>query len=211
MNCKEVHFLLNDYFEGSLPNEDKRRMEQHLKECESCRLDLKEIEQIHSILKQDSVTQPEESFWINFLPEVRSRIEKKRKPIGALIPQTRLVLGFLSILLVTFISFQLFSTDQRKLAELKLNQSIEITVTDPNLSSSADQLAEVLSVEDNQPTAAGVMLSEEEKQNLDLTGTLLADDYLSRKEINSILYELNSEELKKLEESVNQLRLTNIL
>ncbi len=211
MKCKEIHFLLNDYFEGSLPDEDITGVRQHLSECESCRLKLKEIELIHNVLTQDSIPQPEENFWVNFLPELRSRIEEKRKPRKILVPQTRLALGFLSILLVAIISFQLFRTDQRKLAEMKSNQNVEIAVADPNLSSSADQLADALSAESTQTSTGGVILSEEEKRNLDLTGTLLAEDYLSQKEIGSILDELSSEELKKLEENINQLKLTNIL
>jgi len=113
MECKETHFLLNDYLEGSLSSDDKTRVEQHLSGCESCRRDLKEIKLISDMLTQDRVPEMEEQFWINFLPQVRSRIEKQRKPTRTLVPRTRLVLGFLSILLVAIISFQLFSTDQR--------------------------------------------------------------------------------------------------
>ena len=148
---------------------------------------------------------------INFLPEVRSRIGKKRKPIRTLVPHTRLVLGFLSILLVAIVSFQLFSTDQRNLAQMKSNQSLETVVTDPNLSTAADQLAEVLSTPAKQSTAIGVILSQEEKQNLDSTGTLLTDDYLSQSDLNTILSELSSDELKLLEESMNRIKLSKIL
>lgn len=211
MKCTEIHFILNDYREGSLSGDDKARVEQHLSGCESCRQDFKEIKLIFDMLAQDHVPEMEEQFWINFLPEVRSRIENKRKPIRTLIPKTRLVLGFLSILLVAIISFQLFNTDQRNLAQLKPSQSLESVVTEPNLSTAADQLAEVLSAPAMQSTAIGVILSQEEKQNLDSTGTLLTDDYLSQSDLNSILSELSSDELKLLKESMNRIKLSKIL
>ncbi len=211
MKCNETYPLLNDYLEGSLSDDDKTRVEQHLSGCESCRHDLKEIKLIFDMLTQDRVPEMEEQFRINFLPEVRSRIGKKRKPIRTLVPHTRLVLGFLSILLVAIVSFQLFSTDQRNLAQMKSNQSLETVVTDPNLSTAADQLAEVLSTPAKQSTAIGVILSQEEKQNLDSTGTLLTDDYLSQSDLNTILSELSSDELKLLEESMNRIKLSKIL
>jgi len=211
MKCKEAHPLLNDYLEGSLSSDDKARVEQHLSGCDICRNDLKEIKLILDILAQDRALEMEERFWINFLPEVRSRIEKRSSPNKTLVPKTRLVLGFLSILLVAVISFQLFSTDQRNLAQLKSNQSVETVVTDPNLSTASEQLAEVLSAPAKQSTAIGVILSQEEKQNLDSTGTLLTDDYLSQSDLNTVLNELSSDELKLLEESMNQIKLSKTL
>jgi predicted anti-sigma-YlaC factor YlaD len=211
MKCKEAHPLLNDYLEGSLSSDDKARVEQHLSECESCRHDLREIKITFDLLALDCVPEPEERFWINFLPEVRSRIEERRKPIKTLVPKTRLVLGFLSILLVAIISLQLFHTDQRNLAQMKSNQNTETVVTDPNLFTAADQLAEVLSAPAMPSTAIGVILSPEEIQNLDSTGILLTDDYLNQSDLNTMLSELSSDELKQLEESMNQIKLSKTL
>jgi predicted anti-sigma-YlaC factor YlaD len=210
MKCNEVHPLLNDYLEGSLSSDDKTGLEQHLSECESCRHDLNEMKITYDLLALDHVPEMEERFRINFLPEVRSRIEK-RKPNRTLIPKTRLALGFLSVLLVAIISFQLFSTDQRNLAQMKSSRSIETVVTDPNLSTAADQLAEVLSAPATPSTAIGVVLSPEEIQNLDSTGILLTDDYLNQSDLNTMLSELTSDELKQLEESMNQIKLSKTL
>jgi len=44
-----------------------------------------------------------------------------------------------------------------------------------------------------------------------LTVSLLTENYMSQKEIGSILDELNSDELKQLEENINQLKLATIL
>ncbi|MFH1335577.1 MAG: zf-HC2 domain-containing protein [Candidatus Zixiibacteriota bacterium] len=211
MKCKKIHILLSDYLEDSLDLSERNRVEQHLEECDSCRLKLKEMRQLYGVLAQDKVPQMEEDFWINFLPQVRSRIEKRKRPKGSLVPKTRLALGFLSLLLVVLIGYNLFHTDLGNLAKVDLNQNMEITVTDPTFSSAADQLADALSAESTQSTATGVILSEEEKEKLDLTVSLLTENYLSQKEIGSILDELNSDELKQLEENINKLNLATIL
>jgi hypothetical protein len=153
----------------------------------------------------------EEDYWTNFLPRVRARIEEKKRPKFSLVPKTRLALGLLSLFLVAFIGYNLLHTPQRNPALVDLNQNVEINVTDPMLSSAADQLADAISAESTQATVTGVVLSEEEKQELDSTATLLTENYLSRKEISSILDELNSDELKQLEENINKLKLATIL
>ena len=94
---------------------------------------------------------------------------------------------------------------------MKSNQNTETVVTDPNLFTAADQLAEVLSAPAMPSTAIGVILSPEEIQNLDSTGILLTDDYLNQSDLNTMLSELSSDELKQLEESMNQIKLSKTL
>jgi predicted anti-sigma-YlaC factor YlaD len=211
MKCKKIHILLSDYLEDSLDPSERKWVEQHLEECDGCRLELKKMKQLYGLLDQDQVPPMEENYWTNFLPQVRVRIEERKKPKFSLVPKTRLALGLLSVLLVAIIGYNLLHAPQKNPALVDLNQNTEITVTDPMLSSAADQLADALSAESTQSTAAGVILSEEEKQNLDLTVTLLAENYLNQKEISSILEDLNSEELKQLEENINKLKLATIL
>jgi predicted anti-sigma-YlaC factor YlaD len=211
MKCNEIHILFSEYLEDSLEPIEKKRVEQHLEECDGCRLKLKEMKELFGVLAQDKVASMEEDYWTNFLPRVRARIEEKKRPKFSLVPKTRLALGLLSLFLVAFIGYNLLHTPQRNPALVDLNQNVEINVTDPMLSSAADQLADAISAESTQATVTGVVLSEEEKQELDSTATLLTENYLSRKEISSILDELNSDELKQLEENINKLKLATIL
>ncbi len=211
MKCKEIHILLSDYLEDLLEPSKRKMVERHLEECESCRLKLEEIKQLFSVLAQDKVPPMEEDYWTNFLPRVRARIEERRKPKFRLVAKTRLALGLLSLLLVAIIGYNLFHTPQRNPATVALNQNMEMTVTDPILSSAADRLADALSAESTQASVAGVVLSGEEKEDLDSTVIWLTENYLSHKEISSILDELNSDELKQLEDNINKLKTATIL
>lgn len=211
MKCKEIHILLSDYLENSLEPSKRKTVEQHLEECESCRLKLEETQQLFSVLAQDKVPPMEDDYWTNFLPRVRARIEERKKPKFRLIPKTRLAVGLISLLLVAVVGYNLLHIHQNNPAMVDLNQNVEMTVTDPIFSSAADQLADALSAESTQVTVAGVILSEEEKEDLDSTATLLTENYLSHKELSSILDELDSDELKQLEENINKLKLATIL
>ncbi len=209
MKCNEVKLLLVEYYENSLDLDDRSRVKQHLSGCESCRFRLKQIEQLHQLLAKENVPSPEESFWTNFLPEVRSRIKDKKKPRGILIPKTRLAFGLLSVVAVVIISLILFTTDRRNMVEHRTEPMVEtiLSVSDP--SSYTEQLAEMLSAQGELPL--NVFLSNGETQDLELTEKILEQDLLSQKSLNSILIELSSEELKQLEESIKTLVVGDIL
>lgn len=211
MKCKNVDFLLIPYYENSLDLQERKRVKQHLALCEDCRARLKEIEHTYQLLAEEPLPQPEENFWINFLPEVRARIERKGERKTSSIPKTRLAFNLLSVLIIALISLLLFTSDRRNIAELKLKESSEATLTSLGSSSTDEQLTEILSSEGRQPIPLYVVLSEDEKQNLDLMDTLLGEDDLNQRDLTSILYELNSEELKQVEESVNYLQPSDVL
>lgn len=211
MKCREVDFLLGEYYENSLDLNERKMVEKHLGECENCRLRLKEMEQTYQLLEKESIPQPEESFWVNFLPEIRARIEKKQKPKEKLVPKSRLAFSILSVLTVAIIAFHLFSVDRENIAQRRLEQSGEGILIESDFSSYAEQLANAISSEGDSSISLEIVLSESDRQNLDLTETLLKDDYLSQEDLGSILNELNSEELKRLEENVKHLQLADIL
>jgi predicted anti-sigma-YlaC factor YlaD len=211
MKCNEINILFPEYLKDSLELSEKTRVEKHLEECDGCRLELEKMKQLYGLLDQDKVPPMEEDYWINFLPRVRARIEEKKKPKFSLVPKTRLALGVISLLLIVVIGYNLLHTPQRNTGTVDLNQNLEITITNPILSSAADQLADVISADSTQVAVTGVILSPEEKENLDSTAVWLTENYLSHKEISTILEELNSDELKQLEENINKLKLATIL
>lgn len=209
MRCKEVSPLLIEYQENSLGSEERGVVEKHLRECDRCRKELGEIEELYRLLAKESVPSPQESFWTNFLPEVRARIESKKKTRGLFIPKPRLVLGVLAILTVAIISVFMFTPDERSVVELRSEQMEEVTFSTPELSSTTQELAEMLSAEGEASLA--VLLSNGEGQQLDLIEGILEEDYLSQRGLNSVLSELDTEELKKLEESIKALHVGEIL
>jgi len=211
MTCKKIYSLLIEYHENSLDSNERKRVEQHLSECENCKARLKEIEQTYPLLAKETIPQPEESFWINFLPEVRSRIESKEKRKITFVPKIRLAFGLLSILLVGIISFFLFSIDRENIARNQSESGVGNVLFASDPFSYTEQLIEFLSSEGDSAFPVEMFLSKDERQNLDLTERSLEEDYLSREDLSSILSELNSEELEKLKENINNLQSSDIL
>lgn len=211
MKCKEIELLLAEYYENSLDPDERKRVEQHLTECESCRLKQKEIEQTYQLLEKESVSQPEESFWTNFLPQVRSRIEAEEKPRLTLFPKPRLAFALISAVVVVALSFFLFTPDKKNLEKLRTESMVETTLPESDLSSYADQLAEILSSQEDQSLPLETFLSSGGRGDMELTEKILDEDYLSQRNLNSILNELSLEELKRLEESIKTLQIGDIL
>ena len=75
----------------------------------------------------------------------------------------------------------------------------------------ADQLAEILSSQEDQSLPLETFLSSGGRGDMELTEKILDEDYLSQRNLNSILNELNLEELKRLEESIKTLQIGDIL
>jgi anti-sigma factor RsiW len=46
LSCKELVEIVTDYLEGRLPRRDRRRFEQHLKECPYCSAYLEQMRQV---------------------------------------------------------------------------------------------------------------------------------------------------------------------
>ncbi len=209
MRCKEVSQVLIDYHENSLQADERRRVERHLSECEKCRDRLKEVEQLYQLLARERVPSPGESFWTGFLPEVRARIERKKKRRGLLIPKPRLAFGILTILAVAIVSIFMFTLDKRNLVDRQSEQMAEIAISSPEFSSTTEELAEILSAEAE--VSLDVLLSNGEGQQLDLVEGILEEDYLSELSLNSVLGDLDLEELKKVEEKIKALQIGDIL
>jgi hypothetical protein len=209
MRCKEVSLLLIEYQENSLGPEQRRRVEQHLAECDRCTAELKEIEQLYQLLAKEESPSPEESFWVDFLPRVRAMIEAKRKARPGFVFNPRLAAGFLTVLTVAIVGFLMFAPDKENLVERQPEQTSEFALFSPELSSTTDELAEILSVEGE--VTLDVLLSDGEGQQLDSIEEILEEEYLDQSGLNAILSELDLEELRKVEENIKALQVGDIL
>jgi hypothetical protein len=210
MKCKDCEELLIQYLENSLDAEERGRVERHLFECEACRISLQEMESTLRLLAGERVPQPEEGFWTNFLPQVRSKIGAEEKPGFTLFPKPRLVSGLVSVLVIVLLGVFLFNVGQKRVGELQTELSTESILSEAEYSSTTEQLAEVLSSEEDESIEVEVFLQSSEEE-LALTESILDDDYLSEKSLNSILGELSMQELKQIEESVKALQISDIL
>ncbi|NIN00145.1 MAG: hypothetical protein GTO24_19340 [candidate division Zixibacteria bacterium] len=211
MRCKEIESLLPGYHESSLDPKDGEKVQRHLAECADCRLRLQEIRNTLQLLSKDGIPEPEESFWTNFLPRVRSGIESQEKPGFTIFPKPRLVFGLLSAVVVVALSFFLFSADKKKMVEVPTNLSSESILPEYELSAYTDQLAEILSSQDGESLAIEVFLSSSGEEELESTERILEEDYLSQRSLSSILRELSDEELRQIEKSIKALQVRDLL
>lgn len=108
MRCKELRFDLVDYAKGMLSDDDKKRIERHISECEKCREELEEIRNTAVVLDSYRVELPDEPYFINFLPKLNQKIDnRKREPFFK--KATKYALSFstmISVIIVTVILLQ---------------------------------------------------------------------------------------------------------
>lgn len=204
MSCSEITSLLVDYNENSLKPEGKKLVEDHLRVCLSCREELKEIQTLFKVLEQEKTEKAEEDFWINFVPEIRRRIESPTRPrlIGNLLPQLGPLLGFAAAILVIgiFLFSKDYSTNVRSVPTYELTQTYSLY----ELESPVDQLADILSLaEDTEEIKDLITLGNGESfMALD---EIVDDQYWDKVELQDILEDLSSEELQLLEKNIEKI------
>lgn len=72
MNCTEVAFLLDEYSTGELPADEAGVLADHLSDCPSCRLSLRQIRVIDDRIRGLPVDRAAE----DFLPSLRATLAK---------------------------------------------------------------------------------------------------------------------------------------
>ncbi len=211
MKCEDIRKLLFEYHDESLPPEQKEEVQKHLAGCEGCRANLEEIRQTLGFLTQDRVPEREESFWVDFLPQVRSRIEQKQKTRWLTWPKIRWAVGLVSVLALVVVGSLVLTGKDQNLTQQETGQVLEtgIALSDPD--SYTDQLAEVLSTAGAESTSVAALLADSQNQDLELAGQILDEDYLGESDLGSLLSELSLEELKQLEQNISDLQVKDIL
>lgn len=211
MKCKEIDRFLIEYHEDALSPDKKKQVEEHLAGCEGCRLRLEEIQHAYKMLAKDETPQPDENFWVNFLPQVRSRIEAKEKPRTIFQPKVKWAVGLASMLLAVIVGSLLFTKDNQTLVQQEVEQPLETTLALSNPYTYADQLAEVLTSQVTETIPVEMLLSNGGANQLELAADVLDEEYLNQSDINSILRQLSLDELKQLEDNVKTLSVADIL
>jgi hypothetical protein len=76
MKCNKAKKLLQEYLEGTLESAKKKKLEEHIKGCISCKKELESLNEYFTTMESiESISAPEE-----FLKSVRKRIEEAQKP-----------------------------------------------------------------------------------------------------------------------------------
>ena len=102
-----------DYYENSLPPEERKLVQSHLEICPDCQKELQKIRSTFELLENESAYEPDEAYWINFIPGVRLKIEKGQGTTLVPIPRLKIAGGIVSLALVLLLGIFLFKEDQR--------------------------------------------------------------------------------------------------
>ncbi len=81
MNCNNLNDRLIDFIEGQLEKEEELDVKRHIDSCADC---LQELESLRSLLEDigsfgKSYNEEENIHWANYLPQVRERINRKKR------------------------------------------------------------------------------------------------------------------------------------
>lgn len=113
MRCNNIQIKLVDYYENSLPSEEKNLVQGHLEICSNCKQELQKIRSTFELLNNESSYEPDEAYWLNFVPGVRAKIEKGQGITLVPIPRLKIAGGIISLALVLLLGIFLFKEDQR--------------------------------------------------------------------------------------------------
>jgi hypothetical protein len=113
MKCKDIKFKLVDYFENTLSPEEKKLVQSHLDTCSRCQKEYEKIVSTFEMLKKESPIEPGEIYWTNFVPAVRSRIEKKEETGVVIIPKWKFAGGIVTFFLILLLGIFLSRNDRR--------------------------------------------------------------------------------------------------
>ena len=86
MQCEEVEFKLLELIEEELPPAQRTEVLAHLHGCATCATELSAYHDLFALVQADPVPEPPPSFWEEFLPSLKRRIEQeasRRKPTSA--------------------------------------------------------------------------------------------------------------------------------
>ena len=85
--CRDYEPLFVESFYNEINAEDQRRLEEHLKECESCAAEYSGMKATLSTIGQRQKKEVPDGFWENYLPNLENRMkqENSAKPISRVI------------------------------------------------------------------------------------------------------------------------------
>ncbi|MGB2696245.1 MAG: zf-HC2 domain-containing protein [Candidatus Zixiibacteriota bacterium] len=204
MNCKKITSFLVDYQQDSLGPEEKKMVEEHLRTCDGCREELKEIQTLFEVLKREKTEKVEENFWTNFVPEIRKRIDRAPSPRlkWNLIPKLGPLLGFAIAILV--VGIFLFSKDYSSRVSGVLTYEQMGTYSLYEFESPVDQVAGILTLAEGTEEINDLITSGNGESFMDLE-KIVDDQYWEKVELQEILEDLSSEELQILENNIEKI------
>ena len=76
MTCEDYKELLMGYLDEELSDEEKNRLEEHLRECSMCTTELQEFRKLKQITDEVALVEPEDKIWRAYWSNVYNRAER---------------------------------------------------------------------------------------------------------------------------------------
>ena len=76
MTCEDYKHLMMGFWDGELDEQQKLSLEEHLKSCEECKIELEEFKQLKQITEGIHLAEPEEAMWEHYWSGIYNRIER---------------------------------------------------------------------------------------------------------------------------------------
>ena len=192
MRCKEIKRRLVEYYENSLLPEEKRLVQEHLELCLNCQRELENLSATFELLKKESLFEPEEHYWTNFVPGVRSKIEKGRETTVVIIPKWRVAGGIITFFFILILGVFLLKQDRQAMFKSGEETHAYLSPTE------SENIVELLYAEEDYESSLDYLFSDKEKKKLAMLEEELEEGYWDKGGKEKAIEELDLKELENL-------------
>ena len=189
--CKKYQELLSEYLAEELSSDVREKLDQHLVTCASCQAELQELKSTLEILEQDKKYSEVKITESDFLVGVRSKIEKRTRPLRTLVFRPKWMAVGLAAVLVILLAASLFKKEISKLTK-------KDTTNLSSLQPSEETLAE---------NELSQLLTPETDESLDQLYIQLAKDYYQNEDLTTILADFSFSDFETLENKIKNINL----
>jgi len=198
MKCKNMRSKLVEYYENTLSPEERKLIQDHLESCSNCQKELQKIGSTFEILRKESTFEPEELYWTNFVPGVRSRIDKGKEISVEIFPKRKIAGAFITFLFVIILGIFLFRIDQKVIFEAGEEAYTYLIPTE-------DENIEKFIYTEGYDGSYAFLFTDTEKKKLTVLEEELEEDYWERAGREEAFRELDLEELKNLKNNLEKI------
>ncbi len=121
MKCNKK-FLLPDFIQGKLSQIESTILREHIDKCKICTYEYKNLKSILNKLENENQKEPDETYWINLLPNIYQKISSKKfNYYQKYFPQivgSAVILIFIALLIVKLFNYNWYNEEFPKNAEI---------------------------------------------------------------------------------------------
>ena len=77
MDHQKIKELISSYHDNHLSEDQKRKIEEHVEQCEECRRELEEMGKFEEVMQKMELKQPPKEMWQVYWTSVYNRLERK--------------------------------------------------------------------------------------------------------------------------------------